>query len=69
MAIILTGALATLVAIMLALSGSSTARRLLAGASTLIAAILLVAWSFDKFRLGATLFKLEDMLWRFRCQI
>ena len=47
MGFIVAGALAALVAILLAITGSSTARRWLAGMSAGIAAILLAVWFFQ----------------------
>jgi hypothetical protein len=47
MGFVIAGALAALVAIMLALSGSSGARRWLAGMTALIAAALLTIWVFQ----------------------
>jgi hypothetical protein len=49
MAIILAGAVAALVAILLALTGHSAARRLLAGMSGLIAGTLLAIWLFHNY--------------------
>ena len=47
MGFIVAGAIAALVALMLAITGSSGARRWLAGMSALIAVLLLAVWFFQ----------------------
>jgi hypothetical protein len=47
MGFIVAGAIAALVALMLAITGSSSARRWLAGMAALIAVLLLAVWFFQ----------------------